>query len=355
MGWTSVDGGQGSALDRSADVAVAPDGTLYVTWVTNGDNVRLARSTDGGRTFEPSVLVEGSPIAPIVGMARHPRVVADDARVAVVFNDQDALDVYLYVASVADLVFGAPIPIGTDVGGPGLDFPKALFLADGSVGVAFHGYPPTGAAIFWAREGNGFVSQIATGGAPGVPCECCPIELVPGDAGAVMLAYRNNVSNARDMWLAQAAQPSAFSSWVQVSDTEDVVPQCPMQGPRLVQTSATDHAMVWSARDTSPGAAMIASSTDGGGSWSGGAPIAGLVADEPTIAIGSSGTLYVTGVTGNMESSIVTSADGGASWTDPQPLLAPDGELSTPQAIGGGVAVLAGVSQASNVWLLRME
>src|SRR5690606_27884878 len=47
-------------------VAVGPDGVIYVVWQNNtvipgrrfpASNLRLARSLDGGRTFEPAIFV----------------------------------------------------------------------------------------------------------------------------------------------------------------------------------------------------------------------------------------------------------------------------------------------------------
>jgi hypothetical protein len=356
MGVTRVDAGAGNARDGSADVAVAPDGTIYVSWVTASDDTRVARSTDGGMTFEAAVGVDGPSNAPIVTMARHPRIVADEARVAVTFNRMDTMEVLLYVADAATLSFQGPMVIGGDVPSVPFDFAKPVLLADGSIGVAFQAYPQTGARIYLARENNGYASEVASGGAPGVPCECCPLDVVTSDEGNVMVAFRNNDNNDRDMWVSQAPTSGAFSSWVQASNTEILVPQCPMQGPRLAQLAPGTHAMVWSARDTNPGDSMISISDDGGATWSGGTSIGGPDYWEPTIALGSSGTLYVTAVTGQMSSSLVTSNDGGATFSGPTALMTPDGALSTPQAIGqGGAVTIAGVSAASTVWLFRVE
>ncbi len=347
--------GNGNAQNGSSHVAMAPDGTLYVSWVTNGGDARVARSTDGGATFEPPVPVDDGAITPIISMARHPWIAADDDRVAMAFNDMDGV-VYLYVADAADLDFGTPILLGTDVVTPFRDFPRPTIAADGDVVVAFHAYPASGARLFVARESTGYASEVATSGAPGVPCECCPLDIACDAGGDLMLAFRNNDQNTRDMWLAQAPGGGAFSAFAPLSSSEGFVPNCPMQGPRLAQTAASDHVAVWSRRgQDDPGAVMISLSNDGGQSWSGGSAIAGFMGDEPTVAVAESGRWFVTAVTGNGKSSMVYSDDGGQSWSTPEPLATPDGDLDTPQAQnGGGIAALSGVSNA-NVWLLRME
>jgi hypothetical protein len=236
------------------------------------------------------------------------------------------------------------------------DFPKPAFVADGTLLVAWQGYPDTGARIFVSRETQGFASEEASGGAPGVPCECCPLDLVRTNGGDVMAAFRNNDGNTREMWLAQAPGGGAFADWVALSSSEGIVPTCPMQGPRLAETGA-GHLAVWSVRGSQDtGAVFVSSSDDGGASWSGGESVGGFVADEPTIAVGASGTVFVTGVTGNKQSAIVSSDDGGGSWSQPEALVTPDGAIAVPQAEnGGGIAALAGVTAAGTVWFRRME
>jgi hypothetical protein len=359
QGYTRVDQA-GSAVKGSADVGIAPDGTLYVTWVADqggSKDVFVARSTDGGMSFGAAVQLDDAATVPLVSMARHPYITADNDRVAVTFNDQ-AGAVYLHVSSTTGgLAFGAPILVGTDITTTFRDFPKPIFLGDGSIAVVWHGYPATGDRIFLSREGSGFASVAATGGAPGVPCECCPNDVLRSASGDLLLAFRNNEANVREMWLASAPAAGSFSSWSPISTSEGTIAACPMQGPRLAQIGPSEHLAVWSTRGPQgTGSAYMARSTDGGASWSGGAPISGFTGDEPTIALGASGRIFVTGVTGSSSSAMVSSDDGGTVWSAPQPLDTPDGSLAVPQAEGAyGIAALAGVSSAGTVWLRRME
>jgi hypothetical protein len=113
-------------------------------------------------------------------------VAATRVEPAVSLNDDDGT-VYLYVADAADEPsFGAATIIGEDIVTDFRDFPKPTFLSDGSLVVAWHGYPASGARIFLSRESNGFQAEEASGGAPGVPCECCPLEAVVNGAGDLL-------------------------------------------------------------------------------------------------------------------------------------------------------------------------
>jgi hypothetical protein len=224
------------------------------------------------------------------------------------------------------------------------------------VSVAWQGYPASGARIFVSAEADDFASTSASETAPGVPCECCPLDLLLDGDGRALLAFRNNDGNIREMWAALATDGVDFASSAPISTSEQTVPTCPMQGPRMAQLGDTLLA-VWSTRGPeSTGSVLVATSTDDGASWSGGTPISGFQADEPTIAVGASGRVHVTGVTGTSVSKMVFSDDGGASWSEPETLEAPDGGLAIPQAEGGaGAAALVAVSSSGTLWLRRME
>jgi hypothetical protein len=354
-GWTRADSGTGDAISGSAHVAIAPDGTIYVSWAENTNGVMVARSKDGGASFEPKVQVNATAV-PLVSMARHPYVVATDTRVAVSFNDTEG-GVYLHTADASGaLSFGAATMIGTDIVTDFRDFPRAVFLADGSLGVAWHGYPDSGARIFFSRENDGYMANAASSGAPGLPCECCPLDVQKLASGELVLAFRNNDDNTREMWAARATSDGTFGSWAGISTSEGTVATCPMMGPRMAENGSL-LVSVWSSRGASTaGQVFTATSTDGGKVWSGGAAAGGFSADEPTIAIGASGRIFVTGVTGGSASASVHSDNQGQSWSAPEALDTPDGALKVPQAqSSGGIAILAGVTTASSVWMRRME
>jgi len=73
---------------HSGPALVADGERLWVAWYSEGDHgagVHVARSTDGGRTFEPSVRVSG----PVLD-ANHPELsLAGDGRVMLVFQGRD--------------------------------------------------------------------------------------------------------------------------------------------------------------------------------------------------------------------------------------------------------------------------
>ena len=67
--------------------------------------------------------LDDAAIVPLVSMARHPYVFANNERVGVVFNDQ-AGAIYLYVSQAGGaLSFGQPTLVGTDIVTVFRDFP----------------------------------------------------------------------------------------------------------------------------------------------------------------------------------------------------------------------------------------
>lgn len=177
-------------------------------------------------------------------------------------------------------------------------------------------------------------------------------------SGDVLVAFRNNDSDTREMWNARAPGAGSFSAWSAVSSSEGFLPNCPMQGPRVADLGGGKLIAVWSARgagNASNGTVYTSTSANGGATWTSSVPLSGFVADEPTLAVGSNGHLFVTGVTGNKKSSMIESIDG-VNWSAPIPLQVPDGAVAVPQPDSqNGVVVVAGVSAAQTVWIERLE
>jgi hypothetical protein len=350
--------GDGTAVEGTSHLAMAPDGAVYVTWVDDHHIVFVARSTEGGATFGGPEPVHADVVTASTSGGRHPYIVVDDERVAVAFRD-DAVptpNIHLYASSTqGPLIFDQHTTMGNELGMLSRDHPMATFLPDGSLVVAFYGDHTAGAGIFVAREAEMFVSELASAGAPGTPSACTPLAIAADAAGGLMIAYRNDEADVREMWLARAPT-EAFETWVALSDTEGAIPACPSQGPRLAAVGPARHLAIWSGRGAQNGRLVTwSASDDGGASWSGGEAIADFAGDEPSAAMAPSGRLYVAAHTGNGTSAMVMSEDGGMSWSAPERLISPDGDMAMAQANhGGGVAAVSATS-AGNVWLRRLE
>jgi len=66
------------------------------------------------------------------------------------------------------------------------------------------------------------------------PCDCCQPDLEIDDNGDVYIAYRNNILNNRDTFLAiKRYNQDAFSEYYQVSNFNDYITFCPSSGPTI--------------------------------------------------------------------------------------------------------------------------
>ena len=86
--WVQVDDGTTNPEAWAVDMAIGPDGAVYVLWVDNDTNdIMLARSSDSGQSFEPAVVVDDETIDPYILHNNQPHVIVDDTRVVVVYPE----------------------------------------------------------------------------------------------------------------------------------------------------------------------------------------------------------------------------------------------------------------------------
>lgn len=347
--WSRVadDGAQGGV-----DAAVAPDGTIYVSWADGAETgLWVRRSRDGGATWEDAVELDLGRATPGVAMARRPYVAADDTRVALVFTDLEAGGVYVYTSPVDALAFTRAAVLTGSAAATFDDFPKPVFR-DGDLSVVWQSYSPSGWLAI-AREADAWAVEDIDDAAPGLPCECCPLDVLATSAGDVLVAYRNNDDDLREHWVLTLPGGGSPTGGVQASDTEGRIDACPMQGPRLAET---DDAVLMAWTDaTGANVAWIARSEDGGATWSDETAVSSRTGlGSPTLAASATGTVWVSAETG-LGTVLSTSDDGGATFGDPLTLQTSDGDLGFGQlASGGGVTVVAGTS-GGGVWVYRGE
>lgn len=352
------------------DVVWTPDGTLYVSWVElDADDVAdvlLARSTDGGRTFEPPVLVDDVDTL-FLGTVRQPVLAADDERVAITVGGGSYLEssILLYVAPARTLRFeGHVLATATLWGGTGgtdetlVDQPELVF-ADGELWVHWkRGTRNESFSMVLGRERDGWAAARLEDGIRGQPCECCPSDFWVEDDGEILLGFRNNDQNLREIFVAVAPPGGDFATSYQVSDTAWEIGGCPFDGPSL--TATPDGALLATWADASAGDSYqwFAVSSDRGRTWS---PSARLEpANEssmtwPTAVTGPDGAIWSSVVEILHQTNVHVTRDLGATWTA-VPVDAPTGPLFWSELAAGpdGVA-LVGLTDAGELWLLRPD
>lgn len=353
-GWQRVDL-DGGARESGVDASIAPDGTIYVSWVDTNDDLYAALSVDGGNSFEAPSFVASAGAPALVGNQRKPFIHAGPDGVYISFVTMNPSVVHLYTASSGSVDFSR---IDIDRGqADAADYAKVATDANGDAWLTWVGY--VGADVFptMARESNGWATEPA-GNLPTNPCECCQNQLMFTSTGTGILLFRNNAVPLRDIWSMRAAPGSnSFSQNIQVSQTGWSSYICPMQGPRMAELGNGDLIATWTDPTTGPWQAWTTKSTDDGLSWSGDTrPAQSLAGDQRSPNIAAVGTTVWLSLSYADGFTLLESTDSGVNFSELTPLNAggtniPDPTLET----GAGLAIVVGANASGEVAFQRLQ
>jgi hypothetical protein len=346
------------AVGDSVDLHIAEDGSIYVSWVSEGD-AHVTRSSDGGESWSAPVAVDGNEVIPRAGSGRHPYIAVSDDTLYMVFDDQTDGGMWVYESSLDEpFAFGTQTKIPVD---DFSDYAMGAVSPSGELWVVWQQYANDTGWMAYGRESNGYQPELVGAGVPGLPCECCHPDFYFNGAGEGVLAFRNNEDNIRNMWVARASSGSdTFTSAVEASHTDWNSNICPMEGPRIgEEPDGSRHYIAWADSSSGEWKAYVGSSEDGGANWGGEVMLAPNMAQAqgiPSTASGASGALYAVFEVGFGMSALVISDDEGQSFADPEELSVTDGSIVAPLVRGeNDVTALVGTTEAGSVWFQRFE
>ncbi|AMV38111.1 sialidase family protein [Planctomyces sp. SH-PL62] len=226
--------------DRDAkqpQVAVDARGRIYVTF-GRGGTVRLAASTDGGKTFDENTV--GSVGALALGMRRGPRVTATDGSVVVTAiggKEGKGRD-------------GDVLAWRSQDGGKTWAGPSRVNAVEGSAREGLHGMAaaPDGKVFCtWLDLRSGkmevYGSLSKDGGATWEPdalvyrspdgsvCECCHPSAAFGPDGTLHVMWRNSLKGARDLYITNSSDGGkSFGPAEKLGRGSWPLNACPMDG-----------------------------------------------------------------------------------------------------------------------------
>ena len=220
-----VEGDAAAHGQAPPQVAAGPDGNVYVLWQNNtprpgerfpASDLRFARSTDGGRTFEPAIYVNDD----ATGVSSH------------TFHDlavgSDGVVYASWIDGRRDQEAGPDIRVARSTDG-GRTFGASTIVSEGS-------------------------------------CPCCRTNLAVGPDGAVYVAWRHVFEGSvRDIALARSTDGGAtFDAPVRVRADNWVFDGCPHAGPAVVVAGDGSVHVAWYTGATDVTGLYHASSRDGG-------------------------------------------------------------------------------------------
>ena len=120
-------------------------------------------------------------------------------------------------------------------------------------------YRPKYVVLTSSDYGVTFTSRKVVSDTADDVCECCPPDLITRNS-SVVLAYRNNNNNVRDIWFSQSIDNgNTFSAPADIDPTNWVIFGCPDSGPSLLLSSDDSISACWMSSENNQ--AMINLST----------------------------------------------------------------------------------------------
>ncbi len=256
----NIPGDAAAHFQAPAQVATGADEEVYVFWTNNtprpgqrfpASDLRFARSSDGGRTFEPTITVNDDAGGPPTSHTFHNLLVAPDGT--------------LY-ASWLDSRNGGEGPPALPQGGES----GAQETVDVSQA------PTDGPEVRIAISRDGGRTFLPSFVVDRNACPCCRTAMAIGPDGALYIGWRKVYEgNVRDVVIARSDDAGkTFSAPMRVHEDGWVFPGCPHAGPALdVDSEGAVHAAWYTGK---PGAAGLfyARSQDGAESFSEPTPLA---------------------------------------------------------------------------------
>jgi hypothetical protein len=236
-----------------AQVAVAPDGTVFVAWQNNQhaegrpfpySNLRLARSDDGGRTFEPAITINDDVTLGPASHTFHDMIVARNGTVYVSWIDGRAR-----AAAERERAASAAPGDSTMHEHAGHDLENA---------------PPQEIRVARSTDSGrsfGPSTVVAID-----PCPCCRTSLAITDDGAIILGWRGILDGSiRDIVLARSTDGgSTFTAPARVHDDGWHIEGCPHAGPSIATTGdGLVHIAWYTGAEGEPGVYHAVSTDDG--------------------------------------------------------------------------------------------
>lgn len=340
----------------SATPAFAPDGTLWLAWAAGNEVSVAHSSDRGRTFSAPVAVTPGPQTLDGGADERPQIVVDRNGRVTVayaIFKDKRYNgQIFTSVSRDGGRTFSAPRSITDD--GSSQRFINLQQDADGQVFAAWidkrkvvaaekagRGFPGASLAVAWSKDGGEHFEPALI--AHDNMCECCRLGVVLSAPHSPAVVLRNIFSGERDHALVQFAPDMSVRSLTRVAEDHWKLDACPHHGPSLARaTDGTFHAVWFSGGGVRQGS-FYAHSTDGGRTFSEPMRI-GEAERAPTrpYVYTLNGRVWLAWKEFDGDATsvrIASSADGGQTWSAPRTLATTDDYSDHPLLVSDGRTV----------------
>lgn len=215
-------------------LAANADGRVWLAY-GQGRDVCVARSDDGGQTFQPATTVATQPKL-MLGMRRGPRIAAKGEMLTVTVVAPELL---AYRSADGGRIWTGPVTINDAAESAREGLHDLAVSPAGELFVTWLDLR-NGKTELWGSVSNDggqtWAKNLQVYKSPAISiCECCHPTALFDAEGNLAVMWRNAIDGARDMWMATRPKGSEqFTAARKVGEGTWKLNACPMDGGRIV-------------------------------------------------------------------------------------------------------------------------
>ena len=346
---------QGAGLEcaNAATPFFTSDGNLLLSWTANGV-VSIAKSTDLGKSFSPSVKIAEHGKSLDTGSDARPQVVADkqgNIFLAYAFFKDTNWNAQINTARSTDAgeTFTSPVSLVND--GSSQRFPSVLIKSDDSIFISWidkrlvaaakqGGAKRLGGSIAYSFSQDGGKTFQAERFANESSCECCRIGTSLDQKGNSVVAYRAIFPGGIRDQASQVISEKGAEPIRRVADDDWKTDACPHHGPTIAVSGTGKFYVAWYTQGSKRSGVFYANSSDQGISYSKPSRVGAESANvsRPYLYASSQQVWLVWKEFDGSKSAVYLkeSNDDGKTWTAPKILTSTAGYSDHPLLLARG-------------------
>ena len=235
---------QESANQKFPELVSTDDGTLHLVWfreLGSNKNIMYSKSIDDGMTFSDPIQINQNSNSIVAYAQSGPKIKFRGNELLTIYMDHRSglTNIYMNYSSDNGITWSEDILISDQSYLQAYtDFEVA---PDGTIHLVYYSYNQNysfnSVRYSMAQSGSfDFSPSIAVGITTDSqePCDCCQPDLEISENGDIYLAYRNNINNIRDTYIAiKPSGSNSFNQLIRASFHNDYNNHCPSSGPSM--------------------------------------------------------------------------------------------------------------------------